>query len=428
MRNFFKSCNPVSRIESSTSGISWRRGFTTAIYYAVAGLAVLGLTACAPSTKRNAVPETDLSRAHPYGIELPFVRQWGSELSAEEVNAFIARRVDLMQASGRTSKQDKVIQLEELALSGGGPDGAFGAGLLTGWTERGDRPEFDTVTGISTGALIAPFAFLGTEYDYALKEIYTNYSTDDLLESAYFSAVFGGSAATDTKGFRRLIEQYVTPELVEKIAEAHRQGRLLLIGTTNLDASRPVVWNIGEIAASGHPDATNLIRDVMRASASIPAVFPPVLIPVQVGNQTFDELHVDGGATQQVMLYSPEVELKEATRALGVEAIRSDLYAVINNKLSKPYEPVEPTLFPIAGKALSTLISGSGTGDLYKMFAIANRDGINLQVTSIPADFELIPEEPFDPVYMAELFKTGREIGLSGNHWLPHPPDFAVDR
>ena len=384
-------------------------------------------TACTTVLIRAPVPEDDIEAAAPYGIRPNIVRVWGDSLSEDASKTILGRWAEIVR-QGRAAELAAGGPIPEvtLALSGGGPDGAFGAGLLNGWTARGDRPEFTLVTGISTGAIVAVFAFLGPEYDDELKEIYTTYTTEQLLVRSLFSAFTGGTALTDTRGYRGLINRYIDDDAVRRLAEEHARGRALLIGTTNLDAARPVVWSIGSIAASGHPDAKRLIRDIIQASSAIPAAFPPVIIPVETAEgRRFDEMHVDGGATQQVMFFSPAFPMRLVDQELGVEFDRS-VYVVINNKLKKPYNPVRPRLLSIAGAAASSLLSGAGTGDVYKIFAIAQRDGIDMNVVSIPNDFDAEASEPFDPVYMKALYDLGYEYGKDGDRWQSRPPDYAV--
>jgi predicted acylesterase/phospholipase RssA len=387
---------------------------------------VVVMAACTTVIARAPVPEALLMEARPYGIVAPpgvLLRTWGDAVDVEDFEALARRRADSLRARHRDDKGP--ITETALLLSGGGPDGAFGAGLLNGWTKRGDRPEFDAVTGVSTGAIIALFAYLGPDYDDKLEQIYTSYSTEQLATRALFSALLGGTALTDTRGYRALIEHYVDDAVVERIAEESRRGRALLIGTTNIDAARPVIWNIGAIAASGHPARKRLIHDVIQASSAIPAAFPPVLIPVETGDgRRYDEMHVDGGATQQVMLLSPGFSLRRVDKDLGQRVDRS-VYVIMNNKLLKPYEPVRPRIASIAARAASSLIGGSGGGDLYRIFAIAQRDGIKMHITAIPTDFDAQPTEVFDPVYMRELFDLGYAQGLAGGGWSPTPPDFA---
>lgn len=391
-------------------------------------LLVVSLDACTTVVARSPIPEDQIAGAAPYGIrsELGPIRAWGDGLDTEARDAIIRSRADILRGvHAENIRTGAPIVQTVLALSGGGADGAFGAGLLNGWTARGDRPEFSAVTGVSTGAIIAVFAFLGPDYDDALREVYTTYKTEQLLTKTIFAALTGGSAVTDTAGYRRLIERYIDDTVVGKIAESYRRGRTLLIGTTNLDASRPVIWNIGEVAASGHPDARLLIHDIVQASSAIPAAFPPVLIPVETADgRRYDEMHVDGGATQQVMLFPPDLPMLALDQAVGARFDRR-LYVVINNKLDKPYSPVRPRLIAIAGQAASSLLGGSGTGDIYRIFAVAERDNINLNVMSIPKDFDRQASEPFDPVYMKALYDLGYEMGVAGDRWSPTPPDYA---
>lgn len=390
-------------------------------------VAVLVLSGCAGVLTRVPVPEQELETARPYGITGMLIREWGDNLADDKSKALLTGWVGLL----REARADDIaaggpIKEISLAVSGGGPDGAFGAGLLNGWSARGDRPRFTVVTGISTGAIVALFAFLGPEYDDTLKEIYTTYNTDQLASPTFFAALTGGWSLTDTSGYRRLIEHYVSDAVVVKLAEEFHKGRVLLIGTTNLDASRPVVWNVAGIAATGHPDARRLIQDIIQASSAIPAAFPPVLIPVETPDgKHYDEMHVDGGATQQVMFFNPMFPLKQVDQALGVSFDRT-LYVIINNKLKKGYHPVKPRLLPIASVAASSLIGGSGTGDIYRIFAVAQRDDVALRVMEIPRDFDLEPGEPFDPAYMQALFDLGYQSGLQGTDWQPTPPGFRT--
>src|SRR5262245_15085295 len=187
-----------------------------------------------------------------------------------------------------------------LAISGGGDDGAFGAGLLAGWSDRGNRPEFDVVTGVSTGALSAPFAFLGRAYDPQLKAVYTESSAGDIFEkrAPLFGAI-AGDALTDNAPLRSMISRRLDETMVRRIAEEYKKGRLLFILTTNLDQGRPVIWNIGAIASSNDPKARELIVEVLLASTSIPVVFPPVMLDVTIGGERYQEMHVDGRSEER---------------------------------------------------------------------------------------------------------------------------------
>ncbi|RST87409.1 patatin [Aquibium carbonis] len=310
-----------------------------------------------------------------------------------------------------------------LALSGGGENGAYGAGLLTGWTASGRRPEFTMVTGISTGSLIAPFAFLGPEYDRQLTEIYTIYSTKDLVDKRPLYQILSAASVADTTRLRRLIANYMNAEVIAKIAAEHRRGRRLFVGTTNLDAGRPVLWNIGAIANSKDPRAAALIHDVLMASASIPGAFPPMLIKVEANGRTFDELHVDGGTTSQVFLYPVGVDWRKVTRNLKVPG-KPDVYVIRNASLDPVYDPVKPRLVPIAGRSISTLIRTQGVGDMYRIYLGAKRDGLNYNLAFIPSEFDVKSSEPFDLAYMRKLYQLGYEQGVAGTAWHDSPPGF----
>lgn len=305
-----------------------------------------------------------------------------------------------------------------LVLSGGGADGAYGAGLLKGWTAHGDRPVFDIVTGVSTGALIAPLAFLGSKYDAQLEEFYTTITTEDVVSPAIFSAIFGGgSSVADSEPLMEILRGIVDEDLVAEIAAEHLKGRRLLIATTHLDSQRPVIWDIGGIAISGNPAAPELIRSIMLASASIPAAFPPVLIDVEIDGVPYQELHVDGGVTLSLFAYPPSVDVGELVRRIGIPPERRNLYIVRNAKLQPEYGPPELGLLPIAARSVSTLIKSQTIGNILTAEQTAERDGFNIHLAFVPDAFDEPAEELFDPVYMRKLFDRGYNDAVNGYPW-----------
>ena len=201
----------------------------------------------------------------------------------------------------RFEKDDLSSTRTYLALSGGGADGAYGVGVLNGWTAAGTRPAFSVVSGVSTGGLIAPFAFLGSQYDDTLREVYTSGIASSLLDDPSIIRVLFGSGLFGNKRLRELVARYVGPEILAAVARENAKGRKLLVVTTDLDTQRTVVWDMGKIAAVGSPEALRLFRDVMAASASIPLVFPPILIEAEGQGRRFEEMHVDGGVTAPVL-------------------------------------------------------------------------------------------------------------------------------
>jgi hypothetical protein len=318
-----------------------------------------------------------------------------------------------------------------LALSGGGDDGAFGAGLLVGWSARGSRPEFDVVTGVSTGALSAPFAFLGRAYDQQLSHIYTETSASDIfVRRATLISAVASDAVTDNAPLRRMVAGYVDEALVQRIAEEYAKGRLLFILTTNLDQGRPVIWNIGAIAASNNPQARELIIDVLLASASIPAVFPPVMLDVTVDGAKHQEMHVDGGTVAQAFIYPPTFSIRGAAARLGVDektlrARKRVAYVIRNGRFVRPEESVKLQTIAIAKEALSTMTTSSGVNDTYRMYLLARRDGVDFNLASIRDDFTVPYKGPFDPGYMQSLFAYGYEKARAGYHWQKVPPGYT---
>jgi predicted acylesterase/phospholipase RssA len=310
-----------------------------------------------------------------------------------------------------------------LAISGGGSNGAFSAGILKGWSETGTRPEFTVVTGISTGALIAPFAFLGPEYDHVLETVYTQYGTEDLLETHSLLEALTGEAATDSSRLRGKIAEHMDESVMEAIAAEYRRGRAMLITTTNLDAARPVTWEIGRIAASSHPDALELIRDVMLASASIPGALPPVMFQVTANGQSFDELHVDGGTTSMVNLYPLDLDWNVVLERLQV-AEPPNLYVIRNGFIENNYQDVERRAISIAGRSISTMMTHVVKGDLYQLFLEAQRDGLGFHLAFIPETFDVPSTEPFDKAYMGQLFQLGYDMARNGYPWQRTPPDY----
>lgn len=373
---------------------------------------------CASVPKRHPLPHDLSSEATIPGI--PKLRFWGDEwpkFAIERFETFTAPEFQ-QHFSGVYGQAHNY-----LAISGGGANGAFGAGLFAGWAASGTRPEFTMVTGVSTGALTAPFAFLGSEYDDILKELYTTKSTKDIVEERGIIAAAFSDSVADTAPLRRLIAYYITPNIVEAIAKEHQRGRRLYVGTLNLDAARSVIWNIGAIAVSNYPGKLDLIHDLMLASASIPVAFPPVVIDVFANGNTYDEMHVDGGTGSQVFVYPAAANWRDITEKLKVKG-KPQVYVVRNSFLDPDYHNVKRIVFPIASRSIDSLIRTQGIGDLYQIFALCKRDGNDFNLAFIPSSFTEKPAEPFDKVYMSKLYQFGYELGLAGYDWKTEPPGF----
>ncbi|VGO14686.1 hypothetical protein PDESU_03254 [Pontiella desulfatans] len=318
---------------------------------------------------------------------------------------------------------DRNAPVHFLAISGGGQKGAFGAGILSGWTAAGTRPEFRMVTGISTGSLIAPFAFLGSDYDHVIQEMYTKFSTKDVLKKRFFSGLFTADSMANNAPLRKIVKGYFTPAEMEKVAKEYLRGRWLLVGTTYLDVQRPVIWDLGAIAASGHPDAYELIIDVLLASAAIPGVFPPVYFEVEHNGQTFDELHVDGGVTTQVFISPVSFNMENALELAGFHG-EAHVYLIRNSQVSPDVEHLKPKTVPILTQSLITLLRAQGLGDMYRIYQDAELNDMQYHAAHLPANFRDEPDELFDIEYMTELFTLAYEQAKNGYPWETGPPEF----
>lgn len=385
----------------------------------LAVVVLLPVAACAAPIRLNAVPEDRTTAAVVPGI--PQARFWVDremEPFIDEAMQSFAREQAYLASIGHTGPLPPV---SFLAVSGGGDNGAFGAGLLSGWTAHGDRPVFKAVTGVSTGALIAPMAFLGSAYDNVLTEAYTAISQKDIFETRGLITGFLSDALADTLPMSKLIERFVTPALLEAIATEYAKGRLLFVGTTNLDARRPIIWNMTAIAASKAPGAPELFRKVLLASSAVPGAFPPVMIDVELDGQHYQEMHVDGGAMAQVFLYPPSLDLAKMSAEAGIQRARQ-VYIIRNARLDPDWADVERRTFSIANRAISSLIHTQGLGDLYRIYLTTQRDGIDYNLAYIGPDFDMKHEAEFDPPFMRALYDYGYRLGEQGYSWSKTPP------
>jgi predicted acylesterase/phospholipase RssA len=392
----------------------WRsslRLLPPAIRISLIGSTVVLTAGCATITPRYALPQANAGQIELEGFHN--IRFWG-DAPARDIQAIVMADTP---AETRLALRAERHQPNLLAISGGSEDGAFGAGLLVGWGDAGTRPEFDLVTGISSGALIAPFAFLGREYDDQLREIFTKYGRKDIF-TYNVNSLLEGSALADNAPLARLIEKYVDDAFLQEIAKARMKGRILLIGTTNLDTQRPVLWDMGRIAMSNNREAMTLFRKILLASATLPGVFPPVRIHVRVGGMDYDELHVDGGITRQVFIAPSTFSFASP----GRPAAKPRLFVIKNGKIDPEWQSVSENVLSITQRSINTLIKNQGIGDLYRIYSVAKRDGIDFNLASIPSDFSNTSQEPFDQKYMIALFDRGYDLAKHNYSWVKTPP------
>lgn len=306
-----------------------------------------------------------------------------------------------------------------LALSGGGADGAYGAGVLNGWTEAGTRPSFSIVSGVSTGALIAPFAFLGPDYDATLRDLYTSGVAESLLDAPNpLNAIFGSSVFGNTR-LRELVAKYIDAKLVEAVAAEYAKGRLLFIVTTNLDSQRSAIWDMGRIASLRTLEGLNLFRDVITASASLPVVFPPMLVAAEANGRRFEEMHVDGGVSAPVLTL-PEAFLLHNAKLAKVGNLQ--LFILINNKVEREFQLIPSTTIEIAARSSSTVTKNQTRSILYSTYSFARRNKFGFNLTYIEGDQSASPATGFDTAYMRALFQYGYDRARSNRLWLKSPP------
>jgi hypothetical protein len=310
--------------------------------------------------------------------------------------------------------QRKSTSIDVLALSGGGAEGAFGAGLLVGWTEAGNRPEFSVVSGTSSGALIAPFAFLGASHDAILRDLFTSGIAQSLLHLDGLNAIFG-SGVFKTEPLKLLIAHYVDEDLLHLVAAQHRRGRRLFVVTTNIDAQRTAVWNMGAIAESDYSGRLQLFRDILVASASAPGLFAPAYIQVQAGNAMFQEMHVDGAVTSNVLAVPEAVLLQKVALT---NTAKPKLYIIVNGKITPDFAVIGDGTLSIVARSFFSTVKANTRNTLIATYDFARRNGWQFRLAAIQPDYAMTSTTfNFDTEYMRGLFNLGFSMGRTGQQW-----------
>jgi len=366
-------------------------------------LALLTLAGCASLAR---MPSSKDEQAAAMITGIPNARVW----SDDRADALLSRARSEIRADASGGAR----AINVLAISGGGSNGAYGAGLLSGWSDRGTRPEFAVVTGASAGALIAPFAFLGRSHDAVLKNLFSEGIGDELLQIDGLSAIFG-AGVFKTEPLRQLIARYVDAPMLDQVAAEYRKGRRLLIVTTNLDAQRTAVWDMGAIAASGEPAALALFRDVLIASASVPGVYSPVLINVEGQGRRFEEMHVDGGVRANLLVVPESLLLSSIPPSAS--GVRPRVYILMNNKLEQDFEIVQGNTLAIVARSFTTAVKANTQNTLIATYDFARRNKWDFNLSSIDADYPTTSSLGFDKSYMRQLFQHGYDQGYQGQPW-----------
>jgi len=366
---------------------------------------------------RHPVPEDMTTMVRP--LHLESIRTFIDPVKLGHIDFFSRSLSPVLE---KYSNSNNILTM--LALSGGGDSGAFGAGFLNGWTDADNRPVFDVVTGISTGTLMAPFAFLGSGNDESLKAVYTSISAKNIYNVRRLSKIISSrDAIADSKPLAQLIETYVDDEMIKLIGLEYKKGRRLFVGTTHLDSGRLVVWDMGAIALSTHPEAPGLFRDVMLASASIPIAFPPVYITIESEENQYDEMHVDGGLINQVFGIETVAHLLKKHRDSG-NKVGVRVFMIRNSEIWTAWQPIPRKVIDIGSRTVEVMINFQSIGDIFRNYVIARDAGIEFYLAGIPTNFKVERTGAFDTGYMNVLFDVGYEKGSSTNQWETAPFGF----
>ncbi len=392
----------------------------------ILAIGIIFLSAGCAKLERTPIPGELISKAEIQGIK--DIRSFGggfSEQMQQDLELSIKQESEtifLSQPSGH-----KVYK--GLALSSGGANGAFGAGFLAGWTAHGSRPDFKIVTGISTGAIIAPFAFLGSEYDPQLEDLFTSTSTDTLVKFKGIGALFTPESLFESTPMLKRMQKIVDENFLAQVAKEHNKGKRLLIGTTHLDAGRLVVWNMGKIANSGHPNALSLFHQIILASASIPGIFPPVLIDVEADGNQYDEMHVDGGVKAQFFLMEALVNINKFRKQTlqKVATAQKEIYVIRNGKIATEPKPVKRNIVDILKRTSDDMTETAVRDSLYRLYTFAEKTGADFNYIGVPEKYEFIETDEYaNEAEMIRLFNEGYQQAIEGPRWEKKPPGFDL--
>ena len=382
-------------------------------------LAIAALTACAAGcvARHRACAPPELSRAS--GRVQLGPGDDSQALETDLIRSFADKARTANDPAALPVKRSRV-----LALSGGGMYGAYSVGVLSGWTATGDRPEFDVVTGVSTGALIATYAFLGTEYDRTMVDLYTTINSRDIYRKRVGAVALLTDSAASSAPLKKLIDTQVDDAIIGAVASGHACGRRLYVGTTNIDTRQMVIWDMGAIASSGRPDAKELYRKILLASASVPGFFPPVPIEVEVNGRKFTEMHVDGGATTGVFLRASTLHIdKDALKAGRQPLAGSEAYVIVAGKLYADPTCTDQRTLKIGASALESVLYSQTRGELFRIYTLCLLGGMKYNLTAIPEDFKVGGDAMgFDTAEMKRLYEAGYAASTGRRAWRDTPP------
>jgi predicted acylesterase/phospholipase RssA len=376
------------------------------------------------SIPRPPAPPHGVNMPHPWGAIDPdkFQDDADSDLEISITNSLLAE-----DPNDFDTNNDGVTEYKILALSGGGSNGAFGSGVLCGWSKAGTRPDFKIVTGVSTGALQATVAFLGPQYDLALKEVYTEYATKEIYKLRPPLLSLSQDALNSSLPLKQIIDNFVDEKMLADVAAKHASGHRLFVGTTNMDMQEFVIWDMGKIASSKRQGSLDLYRNVLLASASIPVLFPPVYFEVEDEGKKYYEMHFDGGVYSNVFCSTLLLDFKDALEGVGrkYSDVKIELYIIDNGKslLTTNRSEVSPRIPSIASATINNLFNITVSASLYRIYAISKRYGVDFNLATIGKDSALtLHPMDFDIKAMKRLFNYSYEQARTGYNWVKIPP------
>jgi hypothetical protein len=339
----------------------------------------------------------------------------------------IAAMKRTIQKSREDLSGDRTIDrpMNILAISGGGMYGAFDVGVLNGWSASQTRPKFDLVTGVSAGALISTFAFLGPHYDDFLRDAFTNATKNDIYQRRSVLAMMTSDSIARSKPLQSKIDAAITPEVLREVAQAHAEGRRLYVGTTNLDTRRLAIWDMGAVASAGTPEALELYRKIILASASVPGFMPPVMIDVEIDGQHIREMHVDGGTTASVFLPSAMMKCDPLNLRLRPG---SNVYVICSGKLYADSDTTRRHFFAITADAITAMLYAGCRNDIFKIFTTTLLCGMDFHLVALAREYPPNPNSfALTPAQMRDLYEIGWKMGFTKEGWRQTPPGSEVD-
>ncbi len=365
------------------------------------------LVGCSGLPDREALQESE--RLNP--LDISGLRFWDESSVAVENYDLEAELVAI------AAKGEHKGEINHLALSGGGVNGAFSAGILNAWSDLGTRPEFDVVTGVSTGAIVSIFAFLGSEYDQELYNYYTQTSLGEMFKRNSLLMLPFNHAMIDASGFEKKVRRAIDVSLVENLAKERSKGRVLLISTTNLDNEKMAIWDIGKIAQVGTDEARTLIQDIVIASSAVPGAFPAQRIALPYKGSLVEELHVDGGVSRQVFLFPQQLKVRTSD-----EHVKNNIYVIRNGHLKPEYEETEAKFSTVSYRAISILIRRQGIADIEHIYNFSHHNQLGFNLAYIDSDFVKHGLDLASQEYLQAVYRYGYEKMMQQGLWSNSPP------